>query len=57
MAKNFIISRGPIRLFVFMNNGVLTCLQGSDTQVVEIQDFPKPNLGPDIFLGKGIDFI
>lgn len=34
-------------------NGVLPCLQGSDTQVVEIQDFPKPNLGPDIFLGKG----
>jgi gliding motility-associated-like protein len=34
-------------------NGVLPCLQGSDSQVVEIQDFPKPNLGPDIFLGKG----
>lgn len=34
-------------------NGVLPCLQGSDTQIVEIQDFPKPNLGPDIFLGKG----
>lgn len=34
-------------------NGVLPCLQGSDTQVVEIQDFPKPNLGADIFLGKG----
>jgi gliding motility-associated-like protein len=34
-------------------NGVLPCLQGSDSQVVEIQDFPKPNLGPDVFLGKG----
>ena len=38
---------------VYTINGVLPCLQGSDTQVVEIQDFPKPNLGPDIFLGKG----
>lgn len=34
-------------------NGVLPCLQGSDTQIVEIQDVPKPNLGLDIFLGKG----
>ena len=34
-------------------NGVLLCLQGSDTQIVEIQDLPKPNLGPDVFLGKG----
>lgn len=34
-------------------NGVLPCLQGFDTQVVEIQDFPKPILGVDVFLGKG----
>lgn len=34
-------------------NGVLSCLQGLDTQIIEIQDFPKPVLGPDIFLGKG----
>ena len=34
-------------------NGALLCLRGSDMQVVEIQDFPKPNLGSDIFLGKG----
>ena len=38
---------------VYTINGVLPCLQGSDTQVVEIQDFPKPNLGLDLFLGKG----
>lgn len=38
---------------IYTINGALPCLQGSDTQVVEIQDFPKPILGPDIFLGKG----
>jgi gliding motility-associated-like protein len=31
----------------------LPCLQGADSQIVEIQDFPKPDLGPDILLGKG----
>ena len=34
-------------------DGVLSCLKGSSTQIVEIQDFPKPNLGADVFLGKG----
>jgi gliding motility-associated-like protein len=34
-------------------NGSLPCLQGSAEQEVSIQDFPKPNLGPDILLGKG----
>ena len=37
----------------YVINGALPCLKGSDTQVVEIQDFPKPNLGTDILLGKG----
>ena len=34
-------------------NGSLPCLQGSAQQEVSIQDFPKPDLGPDILLGKG----
>jgi len=34
-------------------DGVLPCLQGTAEQEVLIQDFPKPNLGSDIFLGKG----
>jgi hypothetical protein len=34
-------------------NGSLPCLQGSAQQEVIIQDFPKPDLGPDILLGKG----
>ena len=34
-------------------NGSLPCLQGSAEQEVTIQDFPKPDLGPDILLGKG----
>ena len=34
-------------------NGSLVCLQGSAEQDVTIQDFPKPDLGPDILLGKG----
>ena len=34
-------------------NGSLPCLQGLAEQEVAIQDFPKPDLGPDIFLGKG----
>ena len=34
-------------------NGSLPCLQGLATQDVLIQDFPKPDLGPDILLGKG----
>ena len=34
-------------------NGSLVCLQGSAKQEVTIQDFPKPDLGPDILLGKG----
>lgn len=34
-------------------NGSLPCLQGSAQQEVKIQDFPKPDLGPDILLGKG----
>jgi gliding motility-associated-like protein len=34
-------------------NGSLPCLQGSANQDVSIQDFPKPDLGPDILLGKG----
>lgn len=38
---------------VYTLNGSLPCLQGSAQQEVKIQDFPKPNLGPDILLGKG----
>lgn len=34
-------------------NGSLPCLKGSAEQEVTIQDFPKPDLGPDILLGKG----
>lgn len=34
-------------------NGSLPCLQCSAQQEVIIQDFPKPDLGPDILLGKG----
>ena len=34
-------------------NGSLPCLQGLAEQEVVIQDFPKPDLGPDILLGKG----
>ncbi|MCU0467626.1 MAG: gliding motility-associated C-terminal domain-containing protein [Arcicella sp.] len=34
-------------------DGTLPCLQGNVEQEVEIQDFPKPNLGTDILLGKG----
>jgi gliding motility-associated-like protein len=34
-------------------DGSLPCLQGSAEQEVVIQDFPKPDLGPDILLGKG----
>ena len=34
-------------------NGSLPCLQGSAEQDVNIQDFPKPDLGSDILLGKG----
>jgi gliding motility-associated-like protein len=34
-------------------DGSLPCLQGSSEQDVVIQDFPKPNLGDDILLGKG----
>ena len=34
-------------------NGSLPCLQGSAEQNVNIQDFPKPDLGSDILLGKG----
>lgn len=34
-------------------DGSLPCLQGSSEQEVVIQDFPKPNLGEDILLGKG----
>ena len=34
-------------------NGSLPCLQGSAEQNVDIQDFPKPDLGSDILLGKG----
>jgi gliding motility-associated-like protein len=34
-------------------NGSLPCLQGSAEQEVLIQDYPKPDLGPDILLGKG----
>jgi gliding motility-associated-like protein len=37
----------------YVLNGSLPCLQGSAEQEVLIQDFPKPNLGPDILLGKG----
>jgi gliding motility-associated-like protein len=38
---------------VYTLSGALPCLQGSSQQEVEIQDFPKPDLGPDIFLGSG----
>lgn len=38
---------------VYTLNGSLPCLQGSAQQEVTIQDFPKPDLGPDILLGKG----
>lgn len=34
-------------------NGALPCLQGSDSQEVLIQDFPRPNLGDEILLAKG----
>jgi gliding motility-associated-like protein len=37
----------------YVLNGSLPCLQGSAEQEVLIQDFPKPDLGPDILLGKG----
>jgi gliding motility-associated-like protein len=37
----------------YVLNGSLPCLQGSADQEVTIQDFPKPDLGPDILLGKG----
>jgi gliding motility-associated-like protein len=38
---------------VYTLSGTLPCLQGSSEQEVEIQDFPKPDLGSDIFLGSG----
>ncbi len=38
---------------VYTLSGALPCLQGSSEQDVEIQDFPKPDLGSDIFLGSG----
>lgn len=34
-------------------NGDLPCLRGSTGQEVDIQDSPRPDLGPDILLGKG----
>ena len=37
--------------------GALLCLKGSAEQEVIIQDFPKPDLGPDILLGKGNSII
>jgi gliding motility-associated-like protein len=37
----------------YVLNGVLPCLQGTAEQEVAIQDFPKPDLGSDILLGKG----
>jgi len=40
-------------IVLYTLNGSLPCLQGSAQQEVKIHDFPKPNLGPDIFLGKG----
>ena len=38
---------------IYTLNGSLPCLQGSAEQEVLIQDFPKPDLGPDILLGRG----
>ena len=38
---------------IYTLSGSLPCLQGSAQQEVTIQDFPKPDLGPDILLGKG----
>ncbi len=38
-------------------DGSLPCLQGNSEQEVMIQDFPKPNLGDDILLGKGNSII
>ena len=38
---------------IYTLNGSLSCLQGSAEQEVTIEDFPKPELGSDILLGKG----
>lgn len=43
---------GTYKVF-YKLDGSLPCLQGSSEQEVEIQDFPKPELGDDILLGKG----
>lgn len=42
---------------LYQIDGVLPCLKGSSEQVVIIQDFPKPDLGSDILLGKGNSII
>ena len=42
---------------LYQLDGSLPCLKGSSEQEVFIQDFPKPDLGPDILLGKGNNII
>ena len=42
---------------LYQLDGVLPCLKGSSEQEVIIQDFPKPDLGSDILLGKGNSII
>ena len=42
---------------LYQLDGSLSCLKGSSEQEVLIQDFPKPDLGSDILLGKGNNII
>lgn len=42
---------------LYQIDGSLSCLKGSSGQEVFIQDFPKPDLGSDILLGKGNNII
>ena len=42
---------------LYQLGGVLPCLKGSSEQEIIIQDFPKPDLGSDILLGKGNSII
>ena len=42
---------------LYQLEGVLPCLKGSSEQEIIIQDFPKPDLGSDILLGKGNSII
>jgi gliding motility-associated-like protein len=47
---------GKHKIF-YQLDGSLPCLKGSAEQEVVIQDYPKPNLGSDILLGKGNSII